>query len=118
MKTSEGAEVFAQSRFEFGFYPPNGELLKINILGSLWYHIPSNFPLNVTSRKAIDMASDYLRNMLKTDVATFTNPFGQPVLFVVIQDHLYYLVTLYNSSSGYEVIVNPRTGEVGMPTSR
>ena len=89
-------------------------MLKIKIFGSLRYRIPSNFSLKIDVRKAIEIASDYLRNILKK-ATTFSNPFGQPALFVVVQDHLYYLVTLYNSYEGYEIFVNPGTGEVGMP---
>ena len=103
---------FHSCSFYFEFHPPDMRLLRINEMGQLWYRIPSDFPLEIDAQKAIDIATDYARNSLK--MGGIGSP--SPVVFIVIQDHLYYLVTVANPTGGYEIIVNPRTGEVGMPT--
>ncbi len=95
------------------------QLLRVTIMGSLWYRIPSNFPLEIDAQEVIDIATGYARNSLKMGgIYPSPSPYQiEPVMFVVVQDHLYYLATLTNSSGGYQIFVNPRTGEVGMPTS-
>ena len=42
---------------------------------------------------------------------------SQPqVSFVVVHDSLYYVVTVGNDVQAFKIIVNPRTGEVGVPS--
>jgi hypothetical protein len=42
---------------------------------------------------------------------------SQPqVSFVVVHDSLYYVVAVGNDVQAFNIIVNPRTGEVGLPS--
>ena len=114
----DDAYYFLGSSFAFEFHPPDMRLLRVTIMGSLWYSIPSSFPLKIDAQKAIDIATDYAKNTLKMEgIYPKPSPYlMEPVVFVAAQDCLYYLVTLTNPSGGYQIFVNPRTGEVGMPT--
>jgi len=72
--------------------------------------VPSNFPINISPNEAASIAKDYITKYtpIKEITSTQTN-------FIVIKDHLYYIVTLDGDKGSYHVIVNPRTGEVGFP---
>jgi hypothetical protein len=84
----------------------------VNIMGSSRFQIPEDFPLKVVGKNAIDAVLDYAENSLKIKGIK-----SSTVMFVTIQDHLYYLVSLKDTCGEYYVVVNPSTGEVGMLTN-
>lgn len=95
----------------FRFNPGLSQLTGITITGADWYEIPSGFPLLVTAPDAVNLAADYATNLLGV-----TNIASARVAFAAVQNHLYYSVTLASGNSRYLLFVNPRTGEVGLPS--
>lgn len=95
----------------FQFNPQSSLLTGMTILSADWYQIPSGFPLQNGPSQAITLAADYAVGSL--GVTTIASA---QVSFVGVQNHLYYAVTLATGSTSYILFVNPRTGEVGLPT--
>jgi hypothetical protein len=84
----------------------------MRIVGANWYQIPSHFPLAVSPPDAINSAVEYAISSLGMQSIV-----SAQVAFIGVQDHLYYAVTLTSYGYAYILVVNPRTGAVGLPTS-
>jgi hypothetical protein len=101
----------ASSVVYFEFYPPTSELTRMIIIeGTGWYQIPSDFPLSIQASTALSAVEGYAANTLHMSSITYTD-----VSLQVVDDQMYYAVTVSNYTNGYILFVNPRTGEIGFP---
>jgi hypothetical protein len=97
----------------FEFYPPASQLVRMIITeGSGWYSIPSNFPLDVQPTVALDSVVGYATYTLHMNSISYSD-----ISLQIIQERMYYTVTLSNYAHTYLFVVNPRTGEIGFPQS-
>lgn len=110
VKDWAGNLVIEPSIISFTFYPETGKLISLTIVSPHWYIVPSNFPINISPNEATSIAKDHITKYTLIKEITFAQ-----TNFIVIKNHLYYIVTLYGDKGSYNVIVNPRTGEVGFP---
>lgn len=105
-----GNHVIEYSTISFTFYPETGKLISLTILSPYWYTLPSNFTINISPKEATTVAKDYATKYMQINEITSTQ-----TNFIIINSHLYYIITVYGKQGNYYIIVNPRTGEVGFP---
>lgn len=109
----EGLPIANSGVVYFEFYPPTGQLIRMIIdEGSGWYSIPPNFPLTVQASEALNSVAEYATDTLHMNLVSYTD-----VSLQIVQNHMYYGVTVSNDTNSYLVFVNPRTGEIGFPRS-
>jgi hypothetical protein len=109
----DGLEITNSSQIYFQVYPPTGAVIQLLVFeGSGWNAIPSNFSLGISPALAMKNAEQY---------ATVDLHFGQigyiGISLQVIQEHIYYSITLSDQSKTYQLFMNPITGEIGFPQS-
>ena len=108
----DGSYFFSDTQVYFDFNTANGQLREVIFTNPFWYVIPSSFPLRVSTSNATSLAENYAINSLGMNEVSNTT-----VNFATIQDYLYYVVTVSNSTSSYQIFVNPSNGRVGLPTN-
>jgi hypothetical protein len=106
----DGTYYFSSSQVYFDFNPSNGSLNVAIIDGPYWYNIPSNFSQKVQPTQATVIAEDYALHSLGVNQIS-----DSEVQFAVIQNHLYYAVTVTDYNTSYTVFVDPNNGSVGFP---
>ncbi len=110
VKNGDGSYLIEGYDLNFEFDPQSGIPTRIVLTRPNWYTVGDGFPLNVSALQAAQIATTYAQGLGMTTIS-------QPLVnFVVIDGSLYYVVTVGNSSQAFNLVINPRTGEVGLPS--
>jgi hypothetical protein len=111
LSTNPDGSFFIQGNsVYFEFSPQSGQPTRIILISPYWYTVADGFPLAVSSLQAAHIAASYAQGL---GMSTISQP---QVSFVVVHDSLYYVVAVGNDVQAFNIIVNPRTGEVGLPS--
>jgi hypothetical protein len=100
-----------ESSVHFEFNPQTGRPTRILLMSPYWYAVGLDFPLIVSSVQAANIAAAFFAE--RSGTTTFS---VSRVGFIVVTGSLYYVVTIGNNGQGVDLIVNPKTGEVGLPS--
>ncbi len=109
VKNFDGSNVIQGNSVYFEFNPRSGSPTRIILISPYWYTVGDGFPLTISPLQATNIAATFAMGLGMSDI---NNP---QVNFVVVHNSLYYAITIGNSAQQFELIVNPRTGEVGLP---
>ncbi len=109
-KSFDGSYFIQGNSVYFEFNPQSGLQTRIILIGPYWYTVGDGFPLIISPLQAAQIAASYAQGL---GMSTISEPV---VSFVIIHNSLYYAVTVGNSAQQFELIINPRTGEVGLPS--